>query len=534
MADPTGFEPAISSVTGWHVGPLHHGSAARGRMIAATPRSRHRGSADRRSYTSGRRSPRGWAAGRARDGAEGSTAPSGRAPRAPGARQVTLSASPEAREASLRSWRALAARLQTVSPRSLARGLLMLAAVAVPVWIAAISWPALLPFAAGVVLAYAVLPIANRLDAYMPRVLAALLAEGVALAVLIGAAIIVLPPLATSAVDVVSRLPTQGQAQTALDQLEAQFGGLPEPLRGISLAVTTEVVTNLQTTLQGAVNGLGAFLTNQILGILDTASFVLGLFVIPVWILTVVAEEGRIKRRSGRLVTPALRADARGLIRIADRALSTFIRVRVGLGISTAILVWLGLLAARELGLGDFRFAAAGATLLGLLQLIRERGFSLGFSPIVLVLATAGRVPGVAAAVVYIAGVRASSMLLETRLSRGVLDVHPGLLIPAIVAMSQLGLIWLLIAAPILAIARDTVRYLAGRLDDPPKPANVIPGERDTTGRAAPVVPSDYRARAPRAAIATTLAPLAGPVAAASAAVAAGRAAVGGEQGGQP
>src|ERR1035437_5192576 len=27
MADPTGFEPASSSVTGWHVGPLHHGSA---------------------------------------------------------------------------------------------------------------------------------------------------------------------------------------------------------------------------------------------------------------------------------------------------------------------------------------------------------------------------------------------------------------------------------------------------------------------------------------------------------------------------
>ena len=28
VADPTGFEPAISSVTGWHVGPLHHGSSA--------------------------------------------------------------------------------------------------------------------------------------------------------------------------------------------------------------------------------------------------------------------------------------------------------------------------------------------------------------------------------------------------------------------------------------------------------------------------------------------------------------------------
>ena len=27
MAGPTGFEPAISSVTGWHVWPLHHGPA---------------------------------------------------------------------------------------------------------------------------------------------------------------------------------------------------------------------------------------------------------------------------------------------------------------------------------------------------------------------------------------------------------------------------------------------------------------------------------------------------------------------------
>ena len=27
VADPTGFEPAISALTGLHVRPLHHGSA---------------------------------------------------------------------------------------------------------------------------------------------------------------------------------------------------------------------------------------------------------------------------------------------------------------------------------------------------------------------------------------------------------------------------------------------------------------------------------------------------------------------------
>jgi hypothetical protein len=42
VAGPTGFEPAISSVTGWHVWPLHHGPAgsdARWRSIADMPRS---------------------------------------------------------------------------------------------------------------------------------------------------------------------------------------------------------------------------------------------------------------------------------------------------------------------------------------------------------------------------------------------------------------------------------------------------------------------------------------------------------------
>ena len=199
----------------------------------------------------------------------------------------------------------------------------------------------------------------------MPRVLAALIAEGIAVAVLIGAAIIVLPPLVSSTVDVVSRLPTGSDAQAAVAQLEGQFGSLPEPLRGISLAVLTEVVTNLQATLQGIVDGLGDFLTNQILGILDTVSFVLGLFVIPVWILTVVADEHRIKQRAASLVTPALRADVAALVRIADRALSTFLRVRVAIGLATALFVWLGLIVARELGLGEFRFAAAGATLVG-------------------------------------------------------------------------------------------------------------------------------------------------------------------------
>ena len=447
---------------------------------------------------------------------------------------MTLTASPEAREASIREWQGLKARLQTISPRSLGRGLVLAAAVAVPAWVTIASWPALLPFAAGLVLAYAVLPVANRLDRYMPRVLAALIAEAAALAVIVGALLVIIPPLVTGLVDVIGRLPSRDQTQAALDQLQAQLGTLPDPFRSIVLVVSTDVIANLQGILSGFVDGFGQFLTDQILGILNTASFVLGLLVIPVWILTLVSDERRIKARSTRIVTPALQADLGALIRIVDRALATFLRVRVVLALATGVLVWLGLVVARELGLGEFRFAVAAATLLGMLQLIPELGFYLGFFPIALVAVLAGPVPAVAAAVIYVGSVRLASMAIETRLSKGVLDVHPALLIPAIVALSQLGLIWLLAAGPIVAIGRDVVRYLAGRLAEPPGPAGVLPGERATTAVAAARVASVYRPRPARVAVASTLPPIGAPIAAVIAATATERAALASQRSRQP
>jgi hypothetical protein len=97
--------------------------------------------------------------------------------------------------------------------------------------------------------------------------------------------------------------------------------------------------------------------------------------------------------------------------------------------------------------------------------------------------------------------VKAASTLLESRLSRGVLDVHPGVLIPGIVVLSQFGAIWLFAAAPLMAIVRDLVRYANARLADPPGPAGVLPGEKvkgvRTSSRQGNPVPSVYRAPAP-------------------------------------
>ena len=171
----------------------------------------------------------------------------------------------------------------------------------------------------------------------------------------------------------------------------------------------------------------------------------------------------------------------------------------MSLAIVVTALIWVGLQGAQALGIAEFKIALTAAVLLGVLQLIPEVGFFLGFFPILLVLAGAGAVPAATLAVVYWASVRIASSLVETRVSRGVLDVHPALLIPGIVVLSQFGIGWTLAAAPLIAIGRDTIRYLVGRMAEPPQPAGVLPGERRARAGSTPIsvpVPSAYRSLA--------------------------------------
>jgi hypothetical protein len=148
--------------------------------------------------------------------------------------------------------------------------------------------------------------------------------------------------------------------------------------------------------------------------------------------------------------------------------------------------------------MGDGRYAVAAGVLLGALQLIPELGYLLGFVVLLIPLAIGGPLSAGAFALVYIASVKAASTLLEGRLSRGVLDIHPGLLIPGIVVLSQFGAIWLFAAAPFMAAVRDLVRYASVRLSDPPGAAGVLPGERakrrvPTAAAAAVAAPAVYR-----------------------------------------
>ncbi len=43
--------------------------------------------------------------------------------------------------------------------------------------------------------------------------------------------------------------------------------------------------------------------------------------------------------------------------------------------------------------------------------------------------------------------------------------------------LSEFGLIWVILAPPVAAVARDLFVYAYGRFNEPPRPAGVLPGE---------------------------------------------------------
>jgi hypothetical protein len=112
---------------------------------------------------------------------------------------------------------------------------------------------------------------------------------------------------------------------------------------------------------------------------------------------------------------------------------------------------------------------------------------------------------------IYVVARVLGSTILGSRLMSRNIGVHPAILVPGVVLIGQFGILWLLLSAPIVAIVVDLVRYIHGRLSEPPRPAGLLPHEpmpvpaRTTRGRGK--TPSAYRPGLPPPPIASSSPP---------------------------
>jgi predicted PurR-regulated permease PerM len=373
-----------------------------------------------------------------------------------------------------REWAELRSRLQTITPRGLARAGLVTAVVGGAGWLAVASWPALLPFLVGGIVAYALLPVVDALDNVMPRPLAAFLSVAAVAVAVAGIALLVVPPIVIQLIRTGVDLPTGPEVDAAINRFAASLGTPAESSRPVA-TLLSGLATSVRDLLESAQGRLDDFGGAVVSGLLGAIGALVGLIVLPTWMLTVMTDVRRARAAVDQRIAPWLRRDAWATVAIVDRSTGAYLRGYVIVAALIGLFTWLGLRASPRLGGPEFREPVALAVIAGAAQLVPAIGALLGLLPALLILPVQPE-RGLAYVGAYLVARFVGSTLLGPRLKERRLRVHPAIMVPGIVAIAQFGLLPLLLSAPIVAIVHDLVRYAHARLSEPPLPAGVLPG----------------------------------------------------------
>jgi len=391
-------------------------------------------------------------------------------------------------------WAAVRARIRSTSPRTLARAGLAAAVATGVVAATTATWPALLPFAIGGLIAYTLLPVVDALNRVMPRPVAAVAAMTGVVAGLIAILVLVVPPLVEGFERLAVELPTSDQVRSAVVDLERRLGG-DEGSNGFVVSVAESIARLARDGMTGLPSSLDETVRTVARGALSATATVLGLIVLPTWMLGLMTQKNRVRKAVDARLPESVRTDAWTIFAIADRAVGSYLRGYVVAAGLVGSLAYLGAELSPRLGGPEFGQPLALSAFAGLTQLIPIVGPLLGFLPAALLLVVD---PERAAAytAVYIGARVLGSTIVGSRIRGRRLGVHPMILVPSVIALGQLGPLWLLLSAPIVAFAADTIRYVHGRLSEPARPAGILPSSKagGQTAVATPAyLPAAYR-----------------------------------------
>lgn len=373
-------------------------------------------------------------------------------------------------------WQRLWLRLRSLTPSALARLILFLGATAVLIWLSVITWPALFPFLLGGAIAYALLPVVNYLDRFLPRFLAVILTLSAVLAILGYLLYILLPPISTQISNVYVNLPDEAQMEEIVNNFDAELASLPAPVENTIKNILEETIDSAQEKLDNSIRSIVDLGFAGIVNLINTIGFVLGFLVIPAWLLDVLRDHRAGIENIDKSLPEWIRLDFWAVVRIIDRPFRAFVQGQFILAVAVGIGIYLSLELLEFLGWEEFRYKILIAVIAAMLQLIPTLGPII--AAIVLALLGLIRSPEMAltALVIHISVQLLVNNFVAPHVERRYIDIHPALLLMVIVLLSELGLIWVMVAAPIAAVVRDLYRYVYGRVSDPPEPAGVLPG----------------------------------------------------------
>jgi predicted PurR-regulated permease PerM len=191
-----------------------------------------------------------------------------------------------------------------------------------------------------------------------------------------------------------------------------------------------------------------------------------GYLLLPVWVFYLLKDRVALTSQFDRSLPAAWRFDVWAVLRIMQRVFGQWVRGQLILGIAVGVFTFIGLTILSRIVDPVFgRYAILLSVTAGILELLPIIGPIISAIPAVLLAATAGLEPVIAALVLYTLVQQVENNVLVPKIQGDAVELHPAAVMFAIVIGGSLaGLLGAILALPIAAALRDVVRYLFRRL----------------------------------------------------------------------
>ncbi len=326
---------------------------------------------------------------------------------------------------------------------------------------------ALFPYILALALAYLLLPVVNRLEQLLLRVLpkprtsraiAILLTYLLAIAFVVGFFQLIVPIIIQ-------------QFRLLWDNREMWIAGgqrLGEDLLvWYRASIPVDIQARIAASLQDVVAALGRALQAGAMAtfsaVTSTIGFVLGLIVIPFWLFYVLFDQSKAMRGLVGVMPVRWRADFLNLVRIADNVMGAYLRGQLFL------CLFIGVIVTIALSLLGVQFPAVLGLVAGVFEILPFIGPILGMIPAVIVAAIQDPLLAVWTLLVFLAIQQVENVFLVPRISGKAVELHPAIIMVVLVIGNQVAGLWgMLLAVPLTAIIRDLFKYLYLRSQDEP------------------------------------------------------------------
>jgi predicted PurR-regulated permease PerM len=331
---------------------------------------------------------------------------------------------------------------------------------------------ALSPFIVGLLLVYLLNPLVERITRLgAPRWVAVLLVYILVIVGLVEALSLTLGPLVGQATQFISDLPRLAAAVgDVLERLTELYRGLPLPA-DIRASLDASIA-DLGPRLAGLLSGLAVPVFGSVAALVSS---VFGYLIIPVWVFYLLKDRPQLMAAFDRALPAEWRDDVWALARIVQRVFAQWIRGQVVLGVTVGIATYIGLMLLGALVNPIFgQFALLLALIAGLLELLPIIGPIIAAIPAVLLAATAGLEPVIAALVLYTVVQQVENAVLVPKIQGDAIELHPSAVMFALVVGGAIaGLLGAILSLPIAAAGRNIYRYLFRRVTPDPQPPDV-------------------------------------------------------------